>query len=252
MAGVLRKLRPSMPPTGRLVRVRRLIAGNPRESEFVEVRLGCREDRADYNNTDGFCLARKKGGGFDQCGRRPARGSVVCAVHGGGHAVRQRNGTRLSPQEAGRLSGLARRIKRDGRVDLAKLPTLLPALEEQVQRLREQPSLLDLQEDAIRLTALRELLLSGQLEVEPIDLVRMLAVVTQVKANALKTKHLLETSSMVPAPRVKTLVRDLVDLLRRFTPEERLPEVARALQILYPNASIVNDNDSMHERTSRI
>jgi hypothetical protein len=33
-------------------------------------------------------------------------------------------GTKLSPQEAGRLSGLARRIKRDGRVDLAQVPTI--------------------------------------------------------------------------------------------------------------------------------
>lgn len=238
MAGALRRLKPTLEPSGRVIQLRQLVAGNPRESQLVEVRLGAREDRLDY--ADGWCRARKKGT-FDQCGRRPARGAVVCGIHGGGHRVRQRNGTRLSPQQAGRLSGLARRIKRDGRVDLVTLPTLLPALEAQVQRLREQPALLDLQEDAIRLTALRELLLSGQLVVEPVDLVRMLAVVTQVKANALKTKHLLETSSMVPAPRVKQLVRDLVELLRRFTPQDRLPEVARALQVLYPTAPIVND-----------
>ena len=241
MAGVLRKLTPTLEPSGRVIELRQLVAGNPRESRLVQVRLGCREDKADY--AKGFCLARKKGGGFDQCARRPARGApdapapVVCGVHGGGHGVRQRNGTRLSPQEAGRLSGLARRIKRDGRVDLTQLPSLLPVLQQQIQRLREQPALLDLQEDVIRLTALREIMLSGQLDIEAGDLVRMLAVLTQVKANAIKTKHAIETCDMVPGPRVREMMGKMVEIIRQFTPEERLPEVARALRLLTPDAA---------------
>lgn len=242
MAGVLRKLKPTMAPTGRVIHLRRLVDGNPRESEFVEIRLGAREDKADY--VVGFCFARKKGGGFDQCARRPAKNSnsVVCGIYGGGHQIRQRNGTKLSPQEAGRLSGLARRIKRDGRVDLSQLSSTLPWIEERMQRLREEPALLDLQEDAIRLTALRDLLVSGQLDIEAGDLIRMLAVLTQVKANALKTKYLLETSKMVPAARVKSIVRDLIDIMQRYVPEERLPEVARELRLLAPSAAHASDS----------
>lgn len=235
MAGALRRLKPTLEPSGRVIQLRQLVAGNPRESQLVEVRLGAREDKADY--VTGFCLARRKGGGFDQCARRPAKNSVVCGVHGGGHVVRQRNGTRLSPQEAGRLSGLARRLKRDGRVDLTKIPTIAPWLQDRAQQLREHPEQLDLQEDVVQLTALRDLFLSGQLEVEAEDLARTLAMLVQVKSNALKTKFALETSSMVPAPRVRAIVSTLVDLLRRFTPAAQLPEVARELRLLAPNAA---------------
>ena len=68
MAGVLRRLKPSLAPTGRVIQLRELVAGNPRESKLVEVRLGCREDKADYPK--GSCLARQKRT-FDQCGRVP-------------------------------------------------------------------------------------------------------------------------------------------------------------------------------------
>ena len=231
MAGVLRRLKPTLAPTGRVIQLQQLAGGNPPTSRLVEVRLGCREDRADF--AEGFCRARKKGS-FDQCGRRPAQHAVVCGIHGGGHGVRQRNGTRLSPQDAGRLSGLARRIKRDGRVDLTQVPSLLPVLQKRIQELREQPALLDLQEDVLRLTALQDVLLSGQLDIEAGDLVRMLAMLTHVKATALKAKFLLEASSMVPAPRVQAMIVKLVDLLRRFTPEERFEEVARELRMLAP------------------
>ena len=78
--------------------------------------------------------------------RKGAPAPVVCGIHGGGHVVRQRNGTRLSPQEAGRLSGLARRIKRDGRVDLAQVPSVAPWLQNRAHQLREHPEQLDLQE----------------------------------------------------------------------------------------------------------
>jgi len=228
-----------------VVELRQLVAGNPRESKLVEVRLGCREDKLDY--AEGFCRARKKGS-FDQCARRPARGApgapapVVCGVHGGGHGVRQRNGTRLSPQEAGRLSGLARRIKRDGRVDLTQVPSVAPWLQNRAQELREHPEQLDLREDIVQLTALRDLLLSGQLDIEPEDFARLLAMLVQVKSNALKAKFLLETPTMVPSAKVKIMIGTLVDLLRRFTPEERLPEVARELRRLAPDSAPARDS----------
>ena len=49
---------------------------------------------------------------------------------------------------------------------------------------------------------------------------------------------------MVPAARVKAVVKTLVELRRRFTPEERLPKVARASKSFYPSAPIANDVDS--------
>ena len=229
MAGVLRNLRPTMEPTGRVIMNRQLAGGDPHQSRLVEVRLGCREDRADF--AEGFCRARRKGS-FDQCGRRPAHGAVVCAMHGGGHVVRQRAGTRLSPQEAGRLSGLARRLKRDGRVDLAQLPSLVPQVQQSVQRFREQPQLLGLQADVERLTALRDLVLSGQFDIEIGDLTRLVAVLAQVKANVLRTQHALQSSSMVPAERVHALMAQLIEIIRRHVPEEQHPEVARELALL--------------------
>ncbi len=73
MAGVLRRLKPTLAPTGRVVRLHRLVDGNPRESAFVEFRLGAPENKADY--VTGFCLARKKGQRLRPV-RRPAKDSV--------------------------------------------------------------------------------------------------------------------------------------------------------------------------------
>ena len=46
----------------------------------------------------------------------------------------------------------------------------------------------------------------------------------------------------VPSAKVKSMISTLVDLLRRFTPEERLPEVARELQLLSPSTQMSNSN----------
>ena len=144
MAGMLRHLKPTMEPTGRTIRVRELVGGDPRQSRTVEVRLGGREDRGDFR--EGWCFARLHGS-FHQCGRRPKRGAVTCGVHGAGHAVRQREGIRLSPQQAGRLSGLARQIKRDGRADLTRIPSVVPWLHERLAAFQKQPELLNLRHD---------------------------------------------------------------------------------------------------------
>ncbi|HEY2386726.1 MAG TPA: hypothetical protein VGK30_07170 [Candidatus Binatia bacterium] len=232
MAGKLRSLKPDLEPTGRTVTVRELVGGDPHESRLVEVRLGGREDRADFHS--GYCRARRRGA-FDQCGRRPARGAVVCGAHGGGHAVRQREGTRLSPQEAGRLSGLARQLKKNGRVDLAGFPALLPWLQERAQQLREQPALLDLREDVVRLTSLLDLILSGQLDIEIEETVRLVTALVQTKANALRTKQALEAPGMVHADRVKAMILKLVQLLQAYVPEERHAQVKRELILMGAN-----------------
>lgn len=208
--------------------VRELVAGDPSQSRVVPVRLGARPDKLDY--VEGWCRARSKSGG--QCGRRPRRGFVVCGQHGGGHAVRQRDGTRLSPQEAGRLSGLARRLKRDGHVDLAGFPALLPWLQERAQQLREQPAPLGLEEDIVQLTSLRDLVLSGRLDMEVEDVVRLVSVLVQVKAVALRAKQALQLPTMVPAERVQALIVSLVGMLQTYVPPEHQAQIRRELILL--------------------
>ncbi len=214
MAGKLRHLQPTMEPTGRTITVRELVGGDPRQSRVVEVRLGCREDRADFLR--GWCFARLHGS-FDQCGRRARKGAVVCHQHGAGARVRQRNGSTLSPAEAGRLSGLARKIKRDGRVDLDSIPTFLPFLRERLAVLKQEPELLHLHHDVANLTALRDLLVSDEIEMDLTDRTRLLAVVMQVKANAVRTMS-VEARSVVPITNVQRMARIWIDLFKKYVP----------------------------------
>jgi hypothetical protein len=65
-----------------------------------------------------------------------------------------------------------------------------------------------------------------------LDLVRALAMLTQVKANALRAKFLLDTADMVTGPRFRDVVTKLIELMRAFVPEERHAEVARELALL--------------------
>lgn len=228
MAGVLRNLKPTMEPTGRTIMVREMVGGNPHVSRLVEVRLGGREDRADFAR--GYCRARKKGS-FDQCGRRPARDSVTCGIHGGGHRVRHQSGVRLSPQESGRLSGLARRLKRDkGKTDLTVLPTFYPWLRERAAALNEgEPEALDPWQDIVKLTALRDLVLSGNVEMDLADVVRLVAVITHVKADAFRARAV--AGRMVPVEEVSAMSQEFCDLFRRFVPQERMPELLREMKL---------------------
>lgn len=42
---------------------------------------------------------------------------------------------------------------------------------------------------------------------------------------------------MVPGSRVREIARNLIDIMQRHVPEERLPEVARELRLLCPNSA---------------
>jgi len=194
---------------------------------MVEVRLGCREDRADFHV--GYCRARLHGR-FDQCGRRPKRGAVTCGVHGSGHAVRQREGSRLSPQEAGRLSGLARRIKRDGAADLTVIPSLLPALRARIEALKKTPALLQLRDDVTTLTALREVLIDGSIDMEVADLTRLLAVITAAKAQAVRTMT-IEGQSVVPVEEFQRTIRVFIEFFKKYVPIERHAELLEEIRL---------------------
>jgi hypothetical protein len=51
-----------------------------------------------------------------------------------------------------------------------------------MRQLRDQPTTLNLREDVVRMSALLDLVMSDKLEIDPADLVRMVAVLVQVKA----------------------------------------------------------------------
>ncbi len=227
MAGKLRHLKPTMEPTGRVIRVRQLVGGDPRRSRMVEVRLGCREDRADF--AEDFCRARIHGS-FNQCGKRPRKGFVVCSQHGGAYAVRERNGSRLPAAEAGRLSGLARRIKRDGRINLDDIPTFVPWLRDRIATLKKQPELLYLHEDVAALTAVRDILVSDEIDMDIADRTRLLAVVAQVKGNLVRTLA-VEGRSVVPIENVQQMARTFIDLFKQYVPVEVQPALLEDLRL---------------------
>ena len=228
----LRNLKQTMPPTGRFILVRQMVGGDPRQSRTVEVRLGCREDRLDFN-PDGFCMARLKGR-FDQCGRRPRRGRVVCPAHGGGCAAREEGGWSRSAREAGALSGFARRVKRDGRVDLHVLPPPLAKLvKEHVSALRATPEHANLQEDILALTAMSNLVLSGKIPGLTVSEVATLVIsLANTKARVLLAKHKVDRRDAVPAAEVYRLVQDIIDVMIRHVPPEGHVAVGRELALL--------------------
>jgi hypothetical protein len=228
---------PDLPPSGRRIRQRVLVGGDPGASKVVEVQLGQRPDRRDFLPTR--CLAKRKGTG-DQCGRLPVKGRAVCCVHGAGSLLRQRNGEKLPPEVSGALRG----VRHTGRpqIETRLLEKAHPWLADRMDHYRAHPDALSLQEDVVVVTALRDLLLSGLLDLDVVDLVRLVSMLTQVRANAIKTKHAIEVCDMVPGPRVRELMGKLVEIIRQFTPEDRLPEVARALRVLAPNAVPTGDS----------
>ena len=228
----LRNLKQTMPPTGRFILVRQMVGGDPRQSRMVEVRLGCREDRADFN-PDGFCMARRKGS-VDQCARRPRRGRSCCPAHGGGCAIRERDGWRRSAREAGALSGFARRLKRDGRVDLHVLPPPLAKLvKEHVSALRATPEHANLQEDILALTAMSNLVLSGKIAGLTVpEVATLLISLASTKARVSLAKHKVDRRDALPAAEVYRLVQDLIDIMMRHVPPEGHAVVGRELALL--------------------
>jgi len=59
----------------------------------------------------------------------------------------------------------------------------LPALRARIDALNKNPDLLHLQDDVSALTALRDVILSGAVELDVADLTRVLATIAQVKGN---------------------------------------------------------------------
>ena len=139
-------------------------------------------------------------------------------------------GSRLSPQQAGRLSGLARQIKREGKVDLDTIPTFVPWLRERLAALKKQPELLYLQDDVANLTALRDVLVSAEIEMDLPDRTRLLTVIAQVKGNLVRTLA-IAGRTVVPIENVQRMSRIFIDLCKKYVPVEDQPALLEELRL---------------------
>ena len=235
MGSRLRQLKPDLDPTGRTIRVRQLVEGDPCRSRLVPVRLGGRHDKRDY--VEGFCLAQKKGGG--QCGRRPRKGYPTCGQHGAGHRTRHERQARLSAEEAGALSGVARRITRDGGPDLrVQFVEALPLFQGRLRALRADNRAASLDEEILALTALRDSLVAGEIEqADPSEFIKALTGIIGAKAQAVFARHAIERRLAIPVPTMRRYVRVFVDLMQRYVPAERQGAMLAALRVLARRAS---------------
>ena len=231
MAGKLRHLKPTLAPTGRTIRVRQLVGGDPKQSRLVDVQLGGREDRADFHL--GYRRARLHGR-FDQCGKRPRKNAVVCGTHGGAYAVRERNHSRLSSVAAGKLSGLARQLKRAGGIpDLTIIEGWFPGVLEHVENCRKQPQLTrDVAGDLARIEGMLDDLWSDKGRPQtPADLVKITATILKMKQDALRTKMKLEIRNTVPLAEFQRTIQLFIGLFRKYVRAEDQPALLEDLRL---------------------
>jgi hypothetical protein len=223
-----RAIEPDLPPSGRFIRQRVMVRGNPRGSKIVTFRVGARRDGRDYEPTR--CRARRRGTD-EQCGRFPAKGYHVCPIHGAGYGLRQRNGDKLAPEASGALGSLVR-DRSCGKIDLASMPAF-PDIAEFADRCRADPRRVDLEHDVILLSAFADALFEGKVKVpDAMTFVRVYSRIVGAKCKALRTKAAIDKSNAVPVDRVHRIIRGLVRLLVRYVPQELQPDVERELRLI--------------------
>lgn len=242
-----KKGQPTEPPTGRMRR-RRVAATSTGKSgitstsgnRYVEDRLGRDPTGADFNPA--YCLARSKNH-KQQCGKRPVRGRKTCASHGGGSPVRVRRGEIPSPEDKGRGSQGVQAMR--ALLRTKKPPITLDPFVEHLDEfkaretaLRDAPEKASLEEDALQLTALKDLILNGTIEMEAPQALRAVAGLIDTKSQTLVRKHQIEVRDYVPGLRVREIISALVDIIREHVPEDRLETVAKKLRLLAPSATL--------------
>jgi len=221
----LKLFHPDLPPTGRYIRQRVLAGGDPHDSRVIEVRLGARPDRRDFEPSRCLATRRRVGG---QCGRFRVSGRSVCHLHGCGSPRRQHERGTLSPELSGAIGAAIRNVRR-GRLQLNDVFAFFPALKGKVELYRQDPERIDLRDDAIDLTVLKAMLMSGDI---PADTGYVMATVPKLvvaKARVLTARDAIERRSSMPIETVHQLVKDLLDVIRRNVPEERHEFIAREL-----------------------
>ncbi len=223
----LKTFTPDLPPSGRWVRQRTLVKGDPSTSRITEVRLGARPDRRDWEPTR--CAAKRKNG--DQCGRFPAAGRVVCIVHGAGSARRQREGTAMPPEVSGAIGSAIRDVRR-GRRRVADLAAFFPDLAERLEAYRQNSELIELRDDAANLAALGNVLLSGKVAVSVADVLKLVPRLALAKARVLLAHDTITRKTAVPIDEVNRLLQHVLDVLYRNVPPDRHEMVARELQFI--------------------
>jgi len=105
-------------------------------------------------------------------------------------------------------------------------------LQEKVAEYRQDPERIDLREDAIDLTVLKNLLLSGAIPASTGYVMATVPKLIVTKARVLTAHDAIERRNAVPVEKVLQLVGNLVDVIRRNVPEERHEFVARELRVL--------------------
>jgi hypothetical protein len=145
--------------------------------------------------------------------------------------VRQREGRAMAPEVSGAI-GRAIRDVRQGRLQLDDVARFFPQLQEAVEQYRQDPARLDLRDDAIDLTVLKDLLLSGAIPASTGYVMQTVPKLIATKTRVLTARDAIESRNSVPVERVLQLVGNLIDVIRRNVPEERHEFVARELRVL--------------------
>ena len=137
----------------------------------------------------------------------------------------------MAPEVSGAI-GRAIRDVRHGKLQLDDVARFFPQLQEAVEQYRQDPARLDLRDDAIDLTVLKDLLLSGAVPASTGYVMETVPKLVQAKARALTARDAIESRNSVPVEKVLQLLGQMTDILRRNIPPERYEFVARELRVL--------------------
>ena len=138
----------------------------------------------------------------------------------------------MAPEVSGAI-GRAIRDVRHGKLQLDDVARFFPQLQERAEAYRQDPERIDLREDAIDLSVLKDLLLSGAIPASTGYVMETVPkLVQQAKARVLAARDANESRNSVPVEKVLQLLGQVTDILRRKIPPERHEFVARELRVL--------------------
>ena len=249
-------IRPTRPPEGRIRRQRVAAKGGRKgvatgESAYIEVRGGSSPTQDDWNPR--LCQARSRRTKL-QCTRFPRKGFKVCQMHGAGSRSREERGEFPTARAKGRsgravqlmreslrrkLSGTTLAVGAEDAEDETNLLNFATHLEEYGIRLKAieaDPQLRELDDEIKHVTALRQLVTDGVIPMDIFGALKTIPMLAETKSTLMVRKHQMDMKDFVPGAKVREIVRQLVDLVRKYVPEEKLPLVAKDLALLAPSS----------------
>jgi hypothetical protein len=118
---------------------------------------------------------------------------------------------------------------RDGRADLAVIPSFFPWLQERIAELKKNPIALPprrrRESDGAARSPSQRLV-----EMDVPDLARVLAVITLAKTSAVKTMA-IEGRTVVPIAEVQRTIGIFINLFKKYVPPERHQELLEELRL---------------------